>query len=143
MSVHILISFYPSMPGMMRFAFILFLLTGQSAASAQARSRESAQDDHAKTHQAAITLVADRQLSSQSAQFQMGNLALRADSAAGLPHGIIGASVGAVVGGAVGYVRVGMNCETSCDATRSVLTGAVVGAAIGATLEFFIRHGRR
>lgn len=128
---------------MMRFAIILFLLTAQSAASAQARSGESAQDDHAKMHQVALRSVAGHQFSSQSALFQMGKLGLRADSAGGLPHGVIGASVGAVVGGAIGYVRVGFNCETSCDATRSVLTGAAVGAALGAALEYFIRHGRR
>lgn len=127
-----------------KFALVSLLVATSSVGSAQARAEAAVESSRIQAPKLGIASTKSERLPSHKTLAGGGELALKADSAGGLPHGVIGGGIGAVLGGGLGYLRVGMYCETNnCDATRSVLTGAAIGAGVGMVLEYFVRHGQR
>lgn len=63
-----------------------------------------------------------------------------ADTARGIPHGLIGAVSGAIVGASVGYRAARYETHPSAGHVRaSVMVGAAIGAAAGYGLESLVR----
>ena len=125
-------------------ALVSLLAATPSLGSGQTRTETAVERRRVEAPKLGISSTNSQRLASQQTLAGVGELALKADSPGGLPHGVIGGSIGAVLGSALGYLRVDMNCETNnCDHMGSVLAGALIGAGVGIVLEYFVRNGRR